>query len=88
LKNRALCGFLILTIGLGVVANILLTFKVQALNKNGSSILLNNKKTNNSNKTNTSAEEEKLLNLKYLPKTINQQYCSDNEIRCSHGECN
>jgi len=77
LKNRALCGFLILTIGLGIAANILLTVKVQALNKNGTSILLNNNKIKGNNNSNTTIEEEKLLNLKFLPNNATNQCCGD-----------
>lgn len=77
MKNRALCGFLILTIGLGVAANILLTVKVQALNKNGTSILLNNKKLKCNYNSDTTIEEEKLLNLKFLPNNTSNQCCGD-----------
>lgn len=87
MKNRALCGFIILTIGLGIAANILLSIKVQALNKSGNSILFKSKKIKSSKHSDFTTEEEKLLNLKYLTKTEANSVCNNDEIMCSQGEC-
>lgn len=87
MKNRALCGFIILTIGLGIVANILLSIKVQALNKSGNSILFKSKNIRSSNHSDFTSEEEKLLNLKYLTKSVTNSGCNNDEVMCSQGEC-